>query len=151
MGSRAAAPSSAGVLITEDFSQTPLWWHLTLPLLQPYGKKYHPGLLSVPNRSQTPSTMEEKGEDIQENRNGPKGFISASSKCCTGVRQVRLQMSTQITPRQHEHQYRLMSRKYILSSSVLSHFGQFIHCVSSASAGHNSLLSCCVWSFGRCQ
>lgn len=107
--------------------------------------------VSAKHRSQTPSTMEEKAEDIQENRNGPKGFISASSKCCTGVRQVRLQMSTQITPRQHEHQYRLMSRKYILSSSVLSHLGQFIHCVSSASAGHNSLLSCCVWSFGRCQ
>lgn len=100
--------------------------------------------VSAKHRSQTPSTMEEKGEDIQGNRNGAKGFISAGSKCCTGVSQVRLQLSTEIMSRQCKHQYRLMRRKHIVSSSVLSHLGQLIHCVSSASAGHKSFLRCCV-------
>lgn len=78
--------------------------------------------VSAKHRSQAPSTMEGKGEDVQENRNGPKGF-----KYCKGVSQVRLQMSAQIMSRQHKQQYRLMSRKYILSSWVLSHLGQLIH------------------------
>lgn len=64
--------------------------------------------VSAKYRSQTASMMEQKGEGVQENRNGPKGFISVSTKCCSGVSQVRLQMSTQIMLRQCKHQYRLI-------------------------------------------
>lgn len=46
-GSQVASPSSAQY--AHGWGQTPLWWHLTLPLLQPKRKKCNLGLLSWQN------------------------------------------------------------------------------------------------------